>query len=83
MFFSFFFFSPLPDNIRFVSPLQDDIREEAIAALDDLMGEQGKQGLADLMTSLGIIKPLNTKEESVSELTCPPPPPSHVSSSDY
>ena len=47
------------------------------------MGEQGKQGLADLMTSLGMSKPLNTKEERVSDLTCPPHLPSHVSSSDY
>ena len=52
--------------VWFVPLLQDDIRDEAIAALDDLMGEQGQQGLADLMTSLGISKPLNTKEERVS-----------------
>ncbi|XP_070180839.1 uncharacterized protein [Littorina saxatilis] len=47
---------------------KDDIREEAIAALNDLMGEQGQQGLSDLMTSLGMNKPLNTKEERQAAL---------------
>ena len=64
---------PVIGQLQLFSPLQDDIREEAIEALDDLMGEQGKQGLADLMTSLGMSKPLNTKEERVSDLTCSPP----------
>ncbi|KAK7506679.1 hypothetical protein BaRGS_00002154 [Batillaria attramentaria] len=46
-----------------------DIREEAIAALNDLMGDQSQEGLSNLMTSLGMSsKPITTKEERQAAL---------------
>ncbi|XP_076456330.1 uncharacterized protein LOC143290640 [Babylonia areolata] len=46
-----------------LSDTKEDIREEAIEALNEMMGEQGQEGLVNLMSSLGISRPLNTKED--------------------